>query len=188
MMNKLTITTRAVLIYTAGFSQSFDRPQESAEDPSAALNQIADRYVEKIIKARPFLVYSSLSEFFEPDHSALPDRSPAALKTFEKIEDETLSFSTSLAQGAATNQELTTVGNLDFRSVIIENEEFLHHGDTVVLIGNNEMKGSIMGYTIDATIRYMTEFVHDEGRWKMLSGSFSPVVHPGVLYGEPEEV
>ena len=39
---------------------------------------------------------------------------------------------------------LTTVENLDFRSVIIENEEFLHHGDTVVLIGNKEMKGSIM--------------------------------------------
>ena len=83
---------------------------------------------------------------------------------------------------------LTTVENLDFRSVIIENEEFLHHGDTVVLIGNKEMKGSIMGYTIDATIRYMTVFVKEDGRWKMLSGSFSPVVHPSVLYGEPEEV
>jgi len=81
---------------------------------------------------------------------------------------------------------LTTVENLDFKSVIIENEEFLHHGDTVVLIGNKEMKGSIMGYTIDATMRYMSVFVQEEGQWKMLSGSFSPVVHPGVLYGEPE--
>jgi|GEM_PF-407194 len=58
----------------------------------------------------------------------------------------------------------------------------------LVLIGNKEMKGSIMGYTIDATIRYMTVFVKEDGRWKMLSGSFSPVVHPSVLYGEPEEV
>jgi hypothetical protein len=244
MMNKLILTAIAVLIYAAGFSQSLDRPQESSEDPSSALTQIADRYVEEIITARPFLayVYASLSEFFEPDHSAWPDRSPAALKTFEKIEDETLSFTTTPAQGTATNQELTTsaetleeyltglyselmdayilhhntdlyakhttedyflvveigliqdrelvlitVENIDFRSVIIENEEFLHHGDTVVLIGNKEMKGSIMGYTIDAKIRYMTVFVQEEGRWKMMSGSFSPVVHPSVLYGEPEE-
>ncbi|TVR33799.1 MAG: nuclear transport factor 2 family protein [Balneolaceae bacterium] len=82
---------------------------------------------------------------------------------------------------------LTTVENLDFTSVTIENEEFLHHGDTVVLIGTKDMKGRIMGYTIDATMRYMSVFVQEEGRWKMLSGSFSPVVHPGVLYGEPEE-
>lgn len=84
------------------------------------------------------------------------------------------------------DEVLTTVENIDFRSVLIENEEFLHHGDTAVLIGKKEMKGSIMGYTIDATIRYMAVFVQDEDRWKMLSGSFSPVVHPSVLYGEPE--
>lgn len=82
---------------------------------------------------------------------------------------------------------ITTVENLDFTSVIIENEEFLHHGDTVVLIGQKEMNGNIMGYTIDAKMRYMAVFVQEEGRWKMLSGSFSPVVHPSVLYGEPEE-
>jgi hypothetical protein len=107
-MNNFILTTIAVLIFIAGFSQSFDSRQEPEEGPSAALNQIVDRYVEETIKIRPFLVYNFLSEFYEPDHSALPDRSPAALKTFEKIEDETLSFSTSLAQGVATNQELTT--------------------------------------------------------------------------------
>ncbi len=26
----------------------------------------------------------------------------------------------------------------------------------------------------------------DPERWRLLSGSFSPVVHPGVLYGDPE--
>jgi hypothetical protein len=83
-------------------------------------------------------------------------------------------------------QVLTTAGNLDFTSVSIRNEEFLHHGDTAVLIGTKTMKGSILGYTIDAVIRYMSVFVQHEGRWKMLSGSFSPVVHPGVLYGESE--
>ena len=90
MMNKLILTTIAVLIYTAGFSQSFDSRQEPAIDPSTALTKIADRYVEEIIKARPYLVYSSLSEFYEPDHSAWPDRSPAARSAFKKVEDETL--------------------------------------------------------------------------------------------------
>ena len=35
-------------------------------------------------------------------------------------------------------------------------------------------------------MRYMAVFVQDEGQWKMLSGSFSPVVHPSMHYGEPE--
>lgn len=83
-------------------------------------------------------------------------------------------------------QVLATATNLDMKSVEITNEEFLHYGDTAVLIGTLELEGSILGHTVDGKLRYMRVFVNHDGRWRLLSGSFSPVVHPSVLYGEPE--
>lgn len=91
--------------------------------------------------------------------------------------------------GLIENRELllTTVGNLDIHSAILTNEEFLHYGSTAVLIGTLEMEGKILGHTIDGMLRYMSVFVMHEDRWRLLSGSFSPVVHPSVLYGPPEK-
>lgn len=90
--------------------------------------------------------------------------------------------------GLIENREhlLTTVGNLEIQSAKLSNEEFLHYGSTAVLIGILEMEGKILGHTIDGMLRYMSVFIMHEGRWRLLSGSFSPVVHPTVLYGEPE--
>ena len=81
---------------------------------------------------------------------------------------------------------LTTVGNLDIQSATLVNEKFLHYDSNAVLIGTLEMEGKILGHTIDGMVRYMSVFILHEGRWRLLSGSFSPVVHPSVLYGEPE--
>ena len=81
---------------------------------------------------------------------------------------------------------LTTVGNLDIQSARLTNEEFLHYDSTAVLIGSLEMEGKILGNTIDGKLRYMSVFILHEDRWRLLSGSFSPIVHPSVLYGEPE--
>jgi hypothetical protein len=82
---------------------------------------------------------------------------------------------------------LTTVGNLDIQSAKLTNEEFLHYDSTAVLIGTLEMEGKILGHTIDGKLRYMSVFILHEGRWRLLSGSFSPVVHPSILYGLPEK-
>jgi len=82
------------------------------------------------------------------------------------------------------DEVLTTVGNLDMKTVNLTNEEFLHYGDTAVLIGKMELDGSILGHTVAGKVRYMSVFIKHHGQWKMLSGSFSPVVNPGVLYGE----
>ncbi len=82
---------------------------------------------------------------------------------------------------------LATAENLDMKSVSLTNEEFLHYGDTAVLIGTMELKGSILGHTVAGKVRYMRVFVQHDGQWKMLFVSYSPVVHPSVLYGEPEE-
>lgn len=81
---------------------------------------------------------------------------------------------------------LSTVENLDMNSVRITNEEFLHYRDTAVLVSTLELEGSILGHTVDGKLRYMRVFVNHDGRWRLLSGSFSPVVHPSVLYGDPE--
>lgn len=89
--------------------------------------------------------------------------------------------------GLIENRELilTTVGNLDIQSAKLTNQEFLHYDSTAVLIGTLEMEGKILGHTIDGKLRYMSVFILHEGRWRLLSGSFSPIVHPSVLYGEP---
>jgi hypothetical protein len=90
--------------------------------------------------------------------------------------------------GLIENRELllNTVGNLDIQTAKLTNEEFLHYGSTAVLIGKLEMEGKILGHTIDGMLRYMSVFILHQDQWRLLSGSFSPVVHPSVLYGEPE--
>ena len=79
---------------------------------------------------------------------------------------------------------LTTVANLDIQTAKLTNQEFLHYDSTAVLIGTLEMEGKILGNTIDGKLRYMSVFILHDGRWRLLSGSFSPIVHPSVLYGE----
>jgi len=49
-----------------------------------------------------------------------------------------------------------------------------------------ELDGSFLSHAVTEKVRYMRVFVKHDGQWKLLSGSFSAVVHPGVLFGEPE--
>jgi len=168
-MKNISILTHSIILITLSISTSLAQGTTTNPDLSAS---------EKTLEEYLTGLYAELMEEYILHHNT-------DLYAKHTTEDYLLVVEIGLIEDREL--VLTTVENLNFRSVIIENEKFLHHGDTVVLIGNKEMNGSIMGYTIDATIRYMSVFVQEEGRWKMLSGSFSPVVHPGVLYGEPEE-
>ena len=168
-MKNISILTLSIILITLSISTSLAQGTTTNPDLSAS---------EKTLEEYLTGLYAELMEAYILHHNT-------DLYAKHATEDYLLVVEIGLIEDREL--VLTTVENLDFRSVIIENEEFLKIGDTVVLIGNKEMKGSIMGYTIDATMRYMSVFVQEEGQWKMLSGSFSPVVHPSVLYGEPEE-
>ena len=83
-------------------------------------------------------------------------------------------------------QVLTTADNLDITALTITHNEFRHHGDSAVLVGTLDIEGTILGYNVDGQRRYMSVFVHQDGRWRLMARSLSPVVHPRQLYGEPD--
>ena len=81
---------------------------------------------------------------------------------------------------------ISTVGNLDIHSADITHNEFRRHGQTAVLVGTLGMQGSISGNNINSQIRYMSVFIYQQDKWRLMARSFSPIVHPSVLYGGPE--
>jgi hypothetical protein len=168
-MKNITISTFTIILINLLITKSLAHGTASNPELSAS-----DTNIEEYLTG----LYEELMEAYILHHNT-------ELYAKHTTEDYLLVVEIGLIEDR--EEVLTTVENLDFTSVHIQNDKFLRHGDTVVLIGTKEMKGTIMGYSIDATFRYMTVFVEDGGLWKMLSGSFSPVVHPSVLYSEPEE-
>jgi len=169
-MNSTTI--RILFLTLAVISFSTARAQDTASiDPyTPALEENLEEYLVRL--------YTELMEEYILHHNTEPYA--------EVMLDDYLLV---VEIGLIENREhlLSTVGNLDIQSVKLNNEEFLYYGNTAVLVGTMELEGSILGYTIDGMVRYMSVFVQHEGQWRMMSGSFSPMVHPSVLYSEPEE-
>ena len=90
--------------------------------------------------------------------------------------------------GAIETREevLATAGNLDIRALTVTNNEFRHHGTTAVLVGTLDMEGTILGHDVSGQRRYLSVFIEQDGQWRLMARSLSPIVDPRELYGEPE--
>jgi hypothetical protein len=97
-------------------------------------------------------------------------------------------FVASIGKIETKEDVIATVGNLDIQSVKIIHNEFRHHGPTAVLVGTLHLQGSISNNEINAQIRFMSVFIHQHDQWRLMARSFSPIVHPSVLYGESERL
>ncbi len=163
-----TITGLIIILMTISFSTSM--AQNTAMNPDVpASGENPEEYLVRL--------HTELMEQYVLHHNIQPYADAT-------MDDYLLVVEIGLIE---TREEvLSTVENLDMKSISLTNEEFLHYGDTVVLIGTMELDGSILDHTVTGKVRYMSVFINHDGKWKMLSGSFSPVVHPSVLYEVPE--
>jgi hypothetical protein len=95
-------------------------------------------------------------------------------------------FMASIGKIESKEDVINTVGNLNIRSASITYNEFRHHDPTAVLVGTLHLDGFITNTRVNARMRFMSVFVYVDDQWRLMARSFSPIVHPSVLYGEPE--
>ena len=68
----------------------------------------------------------------------------------------------------------------------VRNETVLMKGETAVVAGTLELKGTMDGRSMPPKVRYLTVFVETEDGWRMLARSLAPVIRPGG--GRPSNV
>jgi uncharacterized protein (DUF885 family) len=84
----------AAVLVVAGCGEAPDGPAvedaASGEAPSAALERIADGFIDLNFERTPELAYFGYADLREPDHARLSDISPAAQARYEAAEDALL--------------------------------------------------------------------------------------------------
>lgn len=95
-------------------------------------------------------------------------------------------FVASIGKIESKEDVINTVGNLNIQSASIAHNEFRHHAPTAVLVGTLNMEGSIDNQRMNAQIRYLSVFIFQNDEWRLMARSFSPIVHPSILYGGSE--
>lgn len=75
------------LVTSAGCGQSAPAPPQ--KDHAAELSEIADSYLEAMLRIQPFaVVYAGVGDVVREDLAAMEDNSPAALARFQRAEDQ----------------------------------------------------------------------------------------------------
>jgi len=93
-------------------------------------------------------------------------------------------FVASIGKIESKEDVINTVGNLNIQSASITYNEFRHHDPTAVLVGTLHMEGFISNIKVNARMRFMSVFINVDDQWRLMARSFSPIVHPSVLYGQ----
>jgi hypothetical protein len=102
----------------------------------------------------------------------------------EKIMLDDYIFVASIGKIESKEDVISTVGNLNIQSASITYNEFRHHDPTAVLVGTLHMEGFITNIKVNARMRFMSVFINVDDQWRLMARSFSPIVHPSVLYGQ----
>jgi hypothetical protein len=142
-----------LLLVTSGCDTRDDAASAQRENPEPHLVELNAHLFERL------LLHHDPAPYRE---TALPEyRFVASIGIVENLDEVT-----------------TDLDNLAVRVLHITNEETLLRGSTAVLIGTMHMEGSVLGYPLPEDMRYMSVFVHEDGEWRLLSRSLTPVDDP----------
>jgi ketosteroid isomerase-like protein len=76
----------------------------------------------------------------------------------------------------AQDIEIDTTGHFRIDSFKIEDVRARVYGEFAVVTGRNELKGTFLGNTATAEVRFTDVFIKRDGRWQCLSTQVTPIV------------